>query len=340
MRRRVEETTNPEENIVIDETPQEMPLQEIPKRAQQTETVKLQRSQENAEASEPINCLRNERVIVRFIPRPTAMVQDPKHVLYGGMAESAKRFFVVPRLSTGQYKNILTDKEKAFLEKELGLEYNALSVYKKENNFWDDSNPNGIGRVILNKEDNYFDLKDPIDYIKVKILKANVDQICPSIQELEDRPKATYQFVILSENAETSSNLNKMNATFESYAEFGAIRDDIHTLRMVVELFEGRPIAPRVKLDYLQSKAVEYIQRDARKFLRIVKDELLPYKVLIKRSVDAGLIGKKNDTYYLRSDGSPLCEMNEESTLNNAARYLSSIKRQDLKYSLEAQLKD
>jgi hypothetical protein len=31
------------------------------------------------------------------------------------------------------------------------LEYNALSIYKKENNFWDDSNDQGISRVTLHK---------------------------------------------------------------------------------------------------------------------------------------------------------------------------------------------
>ena len=338
MGSRVEEAVNPEENIIIDETPQDVPLQEIPKRGRpRKETVASEEA--SPYKDEPVNCLRNEKVIVRFIPRPTAMVQDPKHVLYGGMAENAKKFFVVPKLPTGQYKNVLTNAEKAFLEKELGLEYNALSVHRQVDNFWDDSNPNGIGKVVLHKQDNVFDLMDPIDYIKVKVLKANKDQICPSMQELEDRPKATYQFVILSESAETASNLSKMDATMECYTEYGAIRSDSDTLRMVIELLEGRPVPPRVKLDFLQTKVNEYIQRDPRKFLHIIKDELLPYKVLIKRSLEAGLIGRKNDTYYLRSDGSPLCEMNEESTLNNAARYLSSIKRKELKYSLEAQLK-
>jgi hypothetical protein len=32
--------------------------------------------------------------------------------------------------------------------------------------------------------------------------------------------------------------------------------------------------------------------------------------------------------------------MNEESTLNNAARYISSVKRQELKYMLEAKVKE
>ena len=56
---------------------------------------------------ELVNCLRNERIIVRHIPRQSNMVQNPKHVLYGGMAENAIRVFVVPRLTSGKYVNVL-----------------------------------------------------------------------------------------------------------------------------------------------------------------------------------------------------------------------------------------
>lgn len=66
---------------------------------------------------------------------------------------------------------------------------------------------------------------------------------------------------------------------------------------------------------------------------------MLPTKVLIKRAIEAGLISKRGNFLYLRSDNSPLCEANEEPTLNVAARYLNSPKHQDVKFSLEAKLK-
>lgn len=337
-KKRVEE--NVMENVMIDTDMNNIPtgfaVPQQPKEEEEKHYVPVVGNKK-----EPISCLRNERVIVKFVPRPSSMVQNPKHILYGGMAETAVRNFVVPRLaSTGMYKNVLTDNEKEFLEQAMGLEPNALSIYKKKDNFWDDSNPVGIGRVTLHKQDNYLDLSNPEDYIKYKILLANKDQIASSLQELEDRPKATYQFVIISENAEAASNLSKMDTTKRCYIEYGKIEDDADTLRTVIELIEGRPISNKVKLDYLQGKVNEYIQRDPRRFLSTIKDELLPAKVLIKKSVEAGLIGKKNDAYYLRQDGSPLCEMNEESTLNNAARYISSVKRQELKYMLEAKVKE
>lgn len=337
-KKRVETEEAIMENVVIDDTFNEPELSSFVPEAPK-ETVQKAVPQKEY-TGEVVNCLRNERIKIKFVPRPSAMVQNPKHILYGGMAENAKRCFTVPRLaSTGAFKNVLTDSEKAFLEQAMGLEYNALSVYKKENNFWDDSNPAGIGRVTLHKQDNFLDLSIPEDYIKYKILLANKDRIASSLQELEDRPKATYEFVIVSENAEATANLNKMDIIQRCYMEYGKVENDFDTLRVIIELLEGRPTSNKVKLDYLKAKVNEWIQKNSRRFLATIKDELLPAKVLIKKCIEAGLIGKKNDAYYLREDGSPLCEMNEESTLNNAAKYISSIKRQELKYKLEAQLK-
>ena len=339
---RVKKENPAEEEVLqgmeIDTTAQENIVKEIPLHK---EEHKEYSEAPKSNGNEPVNCLRKERIIVRFVPSQTAMVQRKGHILSGGMAETATRSFVVPRLAkTGMFKNVLTDSEKTCLERLMGLEINALSIYKKENNFWDDSNPNGIGRVTLHKQDNYLDLSIPEQYIQYKILLANKDYIAASMEELEERPKATYQFVLISEGDETRKNLSKMDITMECYTEYGAVKKDKDTLRVIIEQLEKRPISYNVKLDYLQGKINDYIQADPRKFFTVIKDEYLPAKVLVKKAVEAGLIGTKNNTYYLRKDGSPLCEMGEESTLNNAAKYISSIKHQELKYMIEAQLKE
>ena len=108
------------------------------------------------------------------------------------MADSAVKTFTVPRLSSGMYVNVLTDDEKACLEQIMNLEYNALSIYKKTDNFWDDSNDQAISRVRLTKQDNYLNLSDPEDYIRYKILLANKNYIAPSLEALQDAPKASY----------------------------------------------------------------------------------------------------------------------------------------------------
>ena len=289
--------------------------------------------------SDVINCLRNERIIVKHVPKRTGMITNEKHILFGGMAEGAVRVFVVPKLSSGMYVNVLTDSEKSYLEEVMGLEYNALSVYRKTDNFWDDSNVNGIARVRLVKGDNYFNLSDPEDYIRYKILLANKDYIAPSLQALEDSPKATYQFVIISEGEEAKVTKDNMSITMKCYKEFGKIENYAETLKTIIELMDGRPVSPSAKLEFLQANINSLIQVDAKRFLKTIQDPLLPTKVLIKKAIENKLISNKGNYLYLKSDNSPLCEINEEPTLNVAAKFLSSPKNQDLKFSLEAKLK-
>ena len=322
---------------IDDSTIEATPLQVVEKEIPMAKETKQATVKSTAAT---VNCLRNERVIIRHIPKESGMVTNPKHILFGGMAENAVRTFVVPRLSSGVFVNILTDSEKAFLEEVMGLEYNALSIYKKVDNFWDDSNENGISRVRLTKQDNYLNLADPEDYIRYKILLANKDYIAPSLQALQDSPKATYQFVIISEGDETKSAKDNMSATMKCYKEFGKIENDINTLRVIVETIDGRPTAPTVKLEFLQGRINALIQADSKIFLRVITDPMLSTKVLIKRAIEAGLISNRGNYLYLKSDNTPLCEVNDEPTLNIAAKFLNAPKNQEIKFALEAKLKN
>lgn len=336
VKKRVEEVPDME-NIKIDTTPIGQ-VEAVPQaKVTNPEPVNhYQREQEST--SELVNPLRKETVTVKFVPSPNALVQSKGHVLSGGMADGSTKTYVVPKLRNGQYVNVLTDSEMKYLEHIMRLEPGALSIYNRTNNYWDDSNEHGFGTVTLHKQNNYLDLSDPIDFIKYKVLLMNKDYICPSLQELEERPKATYQFVIISENAETQMNLSRNDAKRESYIKYGAICNDNAILRTILEILTGRPVGNMTKLDFLQAKTMDEIERDPRRFLQTIKDELLPAKVLIKQAVEAGLVTRRNDFYYY--DGAPMCNDGEDSTLTNAAKYLASVKRQELKFSLEAKIKN
>lgn len=280
------------------------------------------------------SCLRNERVIVRFVPKEGGMITNPKHILYGGMAEGAVRYFTVPVLqSTGAFKNVLTDAEKEYLEQVMGLEYNALSIYKKENNYWENF------RVRLTKQDTYLNLSDPNDYIKYKVLLANTNFIADSLETLQDRPRATYQYVLIKEGESEKRESDNISTIMKCYKEYGKIENDADTLKCIVELLDKRPLAKGTKIEFLQGKANTLIQSNPGLFYSTVTDPTLPVKVLIRRAVEEGVISRRGDQYYLKSDNSPLCGSNEEPTLNTAAKYLSLPKNQELKLSIEAKLK-
>lgn len=322
-----------EEKFDIDEESMNLELKEIEKQ-EIKQLEKLNRKDSVSSSDKPlINCLRKERIIVKHVPKMSGMISNPKHVLYGGMAESAVRYFTIPRLTSGMYVNVLTDSEKEFLEDIMGLEYNALSIYKKVDNFWENK------MVRLTKQDNLLDLSDPDDYIKYKILLANKDHIAPSLEALNDFPKATYQFVIISEGDEIKTAKDNMSTTMLCYKEFGKVENNIDILRTIVETLDGRPTSPSVKIEFLQTKVNALIQADSKLFLKTISDPYLNTKVLIKRCIEAGLISNRGNYLYLKSDNSPLCENNQEPTLSIASQYLNSPKRQELKMMLEAKLK-
>lgn len=285
-----------------------------------------------------INCLRNERVIIRYIKKLNNKISNPKHVLYGGMAENATKTFVVPMLSSGRYVNVLTDKEKDYLEKVMGLEENSLSIYKKDNNFWDDSVNGSIAKVTLKKQDNYLDLSNPEEYIKYKILLANKDFIAPSLEELETSHKATYQFVIVTENSEAKAIKNNMSITMRCYTLYGKLEDNTDALRLIIETLTGNKISPSTKTEFLQAKISELIQSNSKLFYKVASDELLLTKVLIKKAIEGGLIAQRGTQYYIIEGNVPMCE-NGEPTLNVAAAWLNLPKNQTIKFSIEAKLK-
>lgn len=279
------------------------------------------------------NPLRNERVYVRFVPQENSFAgTDKKHPYYGNLADGATITLVVPMTRKGNYKNVLTNDEKDFLEEALGLDYNALSVYNTEKNYWDDY------KITLTKEGMYLDLSNPEDYIKYKVLLANTEIVAPSVKERMERPKATYRFEIVKDAEETAMENAKMDATIESYKAFGKIEDDLDTLRILVELLDARPYAQNEKPEFLRSRVNKLIQQDPKKFYQYITDPLLHAKVVLRRSVELGKVTVRGDFYYLASDGSPLCENGENPTLSMAAKYLNLPAHQDIKYILESEV--
>ena len=324
-----EEAINePQERVVL---PKEMPEAEEP-------TQKVVRYSESDQ--ELINCLSKETVIVRFIAKARGNITDPRHVLYGNMAPKSKIKFPVPLLRSGFYADVLTKDEMKFLEWRLGLEPGALNVYRKENNFWDDSNPQGIGRVELTKGDNYFDKSKPLDYIKLAILRKYNDIIAPSLQALQDRPKATYKFVIISESdSAKASNLRFTNKQ-QAYKLAGKIDDDKDKMRTVIEIMDGRPTAANSTIEFLQNKIGELIEANTKLFLNVVNDPLLDNKVLIKKAIEAGVIANRGNHLFYKKKNLPLCGDNQEPTLNVAAKFLSLPKNQELKFTIETETKE
>lgn len=293
-----------------------------------------------------VNCLRNEIVIVRKLPRRTNLVKDANHVMSDGMHDNAVKIYSVPKLQkSNTFVNVLTNEEKDFLEYAMGLPKNALSIYKQpaEENYWSNANPAGLSSVTLRKKDNIFKMSVPTDYISVKILLANKDKICPSWEEWQARPKETYDYVIIREGEENKNSQNNADATIEAVMKLGKIADDKDVLRLVVETMMGKKYTDSTSAEWMKTQALDMIKntpKNARMFLSIVSDENLDNKVLIRKAISKGLIADRGGFLYIKDGNQPMCGDGEDPTVNIAAKWLGKPKNQEMLFALQAKLKE
>ena len=297
------------------------------------------------ETTEKYNCLRNETIIVRKLPKNNGIVQDSNHVLGDGMHNNAFRVFSVPKMQkSNNFVNVLTNDEKECLEEMMGLEKNALSIYKQpaEENFWSNANPAGLSTVRLTKKDNVFDLSKPLDYIAYKILLANKDKICPSMQAYQDSPQETYEYVIIREGDEKRDQQAGTDVTINAFMKLGKISDDVDILRLVTETMLGKKFSGNTSKEWFQTQVSDLIKasvKNAKMFNAIVEDGLLDIKVLIRKCTIAGLIADRGGFLYVKDTNTPMCGDGQDPVFSNAAKWLSLPKNQEVLFSLQAKLK-
>lgn len=285
-------------------------------------------SKENKEYT---SCLRDEIIIVRRIPKVHMNITDPKHVFHGGMAENGTKRYTVPlSTSTRTYVEVLTLQEEKYLEVAMGLPELSLSRYKIKDNFWS----NYIVR--LGKSETRLNLNDPSDYIKYKVLLANVDFIAASLDMMKRIPKTTYEYVLVTENAEIEQVTKTMTSTQEAWKNYGKIENDPELMLYVAEVLVGKKFSKKVKPGIITTELQRILNGNPELFNNIINDPHLRAKMLIYKAVEASIIVVKGDYYYYGN--SALCNDNETPVIENAAKYLDHPKQQTLRLSIEAKL--
>lgn len=275
--------------------------------------------------------LPDEQVEVRYIKRQTGIVTNEKHVAYGGMLEGAYITFRPKTQRNGTYANVLTNDEKAYLENILGLPNDGLSVYKRNENYWDNV------KIRIGKEGLYLDLKDPEQYIQYKVLLSLDDKICPDINKLEEQPKQTYKYVIVRKNDVAKQVLKKIDINKEAYKLLGKIEDDVEAMKdflMVNDIY----MTDDTTVDIISAEVSKLLADNPEKFVRILKDPSYNTRILLHKALRSGEVVKRGSQYYSK-DGEALAEPNQVSTLQNTLEYLESSANQEYKLLLLSKLK-
>jgi hypothetical protein len=271
--------------------------------------------------------LPNEVVTVKFVKKRKGMAANVSedHVISGGMLSGSKKKFTAPIKRTGGIANILTNKEKEYLERETGID---LSIYGE---FWHTFS------VSLFKEDvnNTFNLNDPLDYISVRLLESLINDIARSWKERNN--KATYQFAITRPNEITDERKVKLDIKKEAFKLYGKIEDDKDKLLGILKLLSNQPIAKNSTIKWIQGQVEEYVDNKPSSFVSIIKDPSFETKVLINKGIDSGVV-IRNGNLYSTVDGLELCEKGEVANFANAVKYLDNLKHQDVRTLVEAKI--
>jgi hypothetical protein len=268
--------------------------------------------------------LPNETVEIRYIKKQKGLITDTRHIAYGGLLEGAVITLPAKKLRNGQFANVLTNEEKISLEKLLALPENGLSIYKKEDNYW-----NSI-KVKLGKEGVFLNLYEPEEYIKFKILESYDDMICSHINSVDN--KQTYRFVIIRKEDEAKKAAKEVSIMGDAYKQLGKIEDDkaamIDFLRVV-----SIKAAEDTSSDTLLSLVSAELLRDPKKFVQVLKDPNYHTRVLLHKAIAKGEIVKKGQQYFSK-DGEVLAEPNQLATLENVVAYLESDINQEYRLLL------
>lgn len=287
---------------------------------------------------ENFNPLRKEIVNVKIVRSNSAMYNDPNSPLDAGLSETSYITYAVP-LRNGSLVSVLTSEEQEFFENLFHFPEGFMSPNAIENNYWKTYGMGYINRVTLDKTGKKLDLSNPKDYIEWKILLANPEYICPSQEDLENKRKLTYRYVMNNDKQVAESVGKKADiklANFEVYAKY---KDDADMLRVIIYLIEHQKVSPVTKLEILKDKVVYLMEHRSADCYMVMSNGLLEQKKAILIAAEKGVISERNGYYYLKENGQKIAYDYEDSTLNNAANYLADPENQELYFNIQKKIK-
>jgi len=275
--------------------------------------------------------LPKKKVFVRYVKTPKGNILNPKHIAYGGKLEGAFDSVPPKKDRSGRYVNILTDIERAFLEKELSMNEGDLSIYKKDNNYYAD-----LDNIILTKEGKFLDLSIPDEYIKYKVLLSYEDYISPSVTETIN--KKTYKYEMVFSGDEELVARKSIDYKRAAYKILDLIENSRDKLVMAIRLGAAKKVSSESDHDWLIGQVGMIIDKDPKRFCEIMNDKGIETKFLIEKAIDAKAIFK-NRGLYTTADGMDLCYEGYVATLDNAIEFLNDPKNQDIKLLIQAKIK-
>jgi len=242
--------------------------------------------------------LEDKIVYLRPSPRQGKMIKSPTHIGYF-MYEGASVNFVLPKNARGELINVFDSKEEQdYFENEVGVD---LNPYKKKDNFWNTFAVKFQKNPITMYEGTKFDLSNPMDNLRVRVLKNCMD-VAPSWEERFKYP--TYKFALVAEDYEENKASDEAKKNQEIWKFFGSISNNTSKMKDFLGVYLAthkklKNVPGDAKKEWLMKEISEIIADDADGYLKIVVDEHFDTKAFILSAVGVGAIEKSGVNKYV-----------------------------------------
>lgn len=275
--------------------------------------------------------LPDETVYVKANYENPGWVKNPRHAGFFKLEGCFDQFTVAAnRDGSGKLKNPLTNAEKEYLAEALDLDPKQLSTYTKDSY---------IRNVYIKcgKDPIKFDLSDPEDYIRYKVLITNSDKIAPSVKD--KKFKATYKYYVERESEVAEVNKAKGDVNKTVWKEYGKMEDNRNKLITFLKVYAritNKPVVKvdtNTKIDFLQGKVSELIEKETNKVYEIMNHDSFDTILFISNATEVGELEIKGTKYMIKGGSDKV-----GNTLAETIKYFDSPINQELRLVIEEEI--
>lgn len=283
-----------------------------------------------------MSILKDEVVIVKFIPDYRNGITDKMHPLYGGFSSNASISIVAPLL-TRKIEKIFTKEELEELSAALnGADLSSTSEFWKEYAKDEYGMPKGNFPIFLKKEGAMFNKKNALDYIKIRILeKSNI--VAESEKEIKNR-SSEYRFVLIKHDDMHKEDLESISFSKAATKLHTKYEKDIKVLRHALKAF-NKTTGFNSKIDFLQKETWKLVLAYPEQFVKALSDPLMESKIILDEALRYKLVSKSDKLFYTLS-GESLKLDSDINDYEGAARFLDSGAGQEIRLALEVKINE
>ncbi len=242
--------------------------------------------------------LQEKKVILKPIPRGGKMITDPQHKGYFMWEGASKQYCLIRSSNRNELISPFKDEEE--MKYFSGMVDQDLNIYKRNDNFWHSFYVKVTKDHSLMSSGIEFDLSDPMDNIRVRVLKQQ-GEVAKNWEERYNR--TTYKFAFVEEDHQEEAQTQKMDMEETIWTFWGSIKNSPKKMKDFLGAYlMEKKILKNVPADatkeFLATEIGKLLDNEKPFLYSLIKDPDLELKYWIFRATQVGAIVRKGIATY------------------------------------------